>query len=545
MQKIFFLIFILSVVVSFSACGETLPKNSGTQNSDFVTSSSDTETEGTSDSISNTSSETEQTSASTDLSTDQTSDTNTSVENLPSDSETDHTTDSQNTETETEEVSDSKNTDTVTSTSTTNRPSDTESEKVTDSKDTDTTTDTSTNRPSDTKTEKDTDSKETDTATNTSTTTDAPSSSTTTTDTTTDSSESVDADTPTEDPPKKPANTDISPIDPENYFGVQWLSSQTNGSNLVKAYQDLVAGIKEMKEEIPLSAEITENEFSTVWYCFESDYPQYFWLGSQFEYYTRGNKVTKILPDYTLTKNQLPEAQKSFDKAVKKLLAGINRSMTQYEIEKTIHDRLVVLCKYQETKNAHNAYGALVNGTAVCEGITKAFQHLCRSVGIETLFVFGKSYNPTSGNVEGHSWNIVKIDKNYYHIDVTWDNAGEPTEDEMHYAWFNLPTNWINEDHVLAQMGYAYPNCTETKDNFFTKNNGRLSKLSVDEIVKRTIKHGNEYFFRAYLTDQIDPYQWMKDNGGDVAEKLGLNGYQYKIITTGHEVTIVMSDYKG
>lgn len=45
--------------------------------------------------------------------------------------------------------------------------------------------------------------------------------------------------------------------------------------------------------------------------------------------------------------------------------------MTQYEIEKTIHDRLVILCDYKETENAHNAYGALVNGTAVCEELQK------------------------------------------------------------------------------------------------------------------------------------------------------------------------------
>ena len=530
MQKIFFLIFILSVVVSFSACGETLPENSGTQNSDFVTSSSNTETDQTSDSITNTSSQTNQTSnpENTVSSTDD-----------ASDSETDQTTDSQNTDTE--EVSDSQNTDTVINTSTTNRPSDTETEKVTD-----TTTDTSSNRPSDTETEKVTDSKDTDTATNTSTTTDTPSSSTVITDSTTDTSESVDADTKPEDTPAKPVvKTDISPIDPENYFGVQWLSTQANGSNLVKSYQELAAGIKELKEEIPLSAGITEKELHTVWYCFQADYPQYFWLGSQFEYYQKGNEITKIVPSYIVTGSELSAEQKDFDKAAKKLTAGINSSMTQYEIEKTIHDRLVLHCNYKEAKDAHNAYGALVNGTAVCEGITKAFQHLCRSVGIETLFVFGTSYNPTSGNIEGHSWNIVKIEKNYYHIDVTWDNAGEPSEDELHYAWFNLPTQWICEDHVLAQMGYAYPNCTETKENFFTKNNGRLSKLSVEEIVKRTKKHGEEYFFRAYLTDQTDPYQWMNENGATLAGKLGLNGYEYRIITVGHEVTIVMSNYKG
>ncbi len=505
-QKLFFLILILSVVVSFSACGETSQENSEIQTSESV-SNTKTDIAKNQDFITDTSSETDQTSSdSTDVVTDHSS-------------------------------------DTITTNSTTDRPSDTET--VTDSKNTDAVTNTSTNRPSDPEPETVTDSKQTDTVTNTSTTTDSSVSSTVTSDSTTDTSVSVDANTTPELPPTPVVNTSIPPISPENYFGIQWLSSQENGNNLVKSYQELVAGIGGLQEEIPLSTGISEKELHTVWYCFQADYPQYFWLGDKFEYYQKNKKVTRVVPTYTLTKNELPAAQNSFNQAVERLLAGINSSMTQYEIEKTIHDRLVLHCTYQDATNSHNSYGALVNGTAVCEGITKAFQHLCRSVGIEALFVFGKSCNPTSGEIEGHSWNIVKIDKNYYHIDVTWDNAGEPEEDEMHYAWFNLPTQWISEDHVLAQLGYAYPNCTETKENFFTKNDGRLSYLSIEEIVKRTIKHGDDYFFRAYMTDTTIPSQWMEQNGSALAERLGLNGYRYEIITVGHEVTILMSNYKG
>ncbi|MBO5213921.1 MAG: hypothetical protein J6B86_04045 [Clostridia bacterium] len=494
-QKILCPILILSIAACLSACGETeVFGDSETQNSNTIVSS-DSETEQWFDSVTNTSSETDETS-STDGSSD--SDTDISSAELPSDSETEQATDSQNTDTATD-------TDTKTETSTDNRPSNTETV--------------------------------TDTVTDTSTATDLPSS--------TDSSDTVSTDTKPEDTPEESVQTDISPIDPENYFGIRWLAKQSNGSNLVKTYRELVAGAEKLQEEIPLSAGISEQELNTVWYCFQADYPQYFWLGDRFEYYHQNDKVTKVVPAYIVTKEDLPKAQKSFDSAAKRLLAGINASMTQYEIEKVLHDRIVLHCNYREAENAHNAYGALVNGAAVCEGITKAFQHLCRSVGIETLFVFGKSSNPTTGVVEGHAWNIVKIDKSYYHVDVTWDNAGEPTEDEMHYTWFNLPTQWITEDHVLEQLGYTYPNCTETKENFFVKTDGRLSALSIEGVVKRAIKHGDEYFFRAYLTHQADPYQWMQENAGALAKKLGLNGYEYKIITVGHEVTIVMSDYKG
>ena len=176
----------------------------------------------------------------------------------------------------------------------------------------------------------------------------------------------------------------------------------------------------------------------------------------------------------------------------------------RYEIEKTLHDRLILHCQYANASDCHNAYGALVNKTAVCEGIAKAFQHLCRSVGIETLLVSGKSSDPSSGAEVGHAWNIVKIDGNYYHIDVTWDNAGEPTQDEIHYAWFNVPTEWIRQDHTLTQRGYSYPNCTETKANYFTKNNLVLTNLTVADVVRRSVKKQDSFRFQGYLLNDTD-----------------------------------------
>ncbi len=356
-------------------------------------------------------------------------------------------------------------------------------------------------------------------------------------------SDTVNSDTEPEDTPSESVNTDITPISPDNYYGIQWLSSQPNGENLVKTYRELASGIKERKESIPLSAGISEKELSTVWSCCLADYPQYFWVGSRYKYYRVDNKVTKIEPEYTVTEQELSNARAEFDRSVYDLLRGITTSMSQYEIEKTLHDRLILHCKYEESSHAHTAYGALVDGTAVCEGIAKAFQHLCRSVGIETLFVVGRSDNPNSGKSEGHAWNIVKIDGNYYHVDVTWDNVGEPEKDQIHYAWFNLSDSWLTKDHVLSQEGYSYPECTEIKENYYVKTNGIISELTVLTVTEKAVKQDGKFFFRGYLTSQTDPFAWMTENSDALAKEFGLNGYSYEIITVGSEVTIIMKKF--
>ncbi len=376
-----------------------------------------------------------------------------------------------------------------------------------------------------------------------STTSSSVSTSTVTSSTASEPSDTVNPDTEPEDRPSKPVNTNITPVSPENYYGIRWLSAQPNGENLVKTYRELVSGLKEQRETIPLSAGISIKELATVWNCCLADYPQYFWVGLRYQYYHINNKVTKIAPEYTITGKDLSKAQAQFDRSVQELLKNITSSMSQYEIEKTLHDRLILQCKYEESSNAHTSYGALVDGVAVCEGISKAFQHLCRSVGIETLFVVGRSDNPDSGNSEGHAWNIVKIDENYYHVDVTWDNAGEPKKDQIHYAWFNLSDQWLTEDHVLLQEGYSYPTCTETKENYFVKTKGTISELTVKNITEKAQKRGNTFFFQGYLTSKTDPYEWIENNASSLAKEFGLNGYQYEVITVGNEITIIMKKY--
>lgn len=351
---------------------------------------------------------------------------------------------------------------------------------------------------------------------------------------------------PKDETPSGPVYTDISPIEPADYYGRQWLSRQANGTALTAVYDTLVAGCGARKDRIELSTKIKVSEFYTVWNCYRSDYPQHFWMGNQYRYsYDGSDRVVAVEPDYQISAGKLSAAKNAFEAEAKALLRGIHSGMTQYEIEKTIHDRLILKVEYEYDDHPYDAYGALVEEEAVCEGIARAFQHLCRSVGIETLFVHGSSYNPTTGESENHAWNIVKIDGEYYHVDPTWDNTGEPKEGRIHYAWFNLPTSWVEQDHTIKQEGYSYPACTATKANYFTRVKGEIPNLTVENILKNTVKQGSEFFAQAYLLSNEDAVKWMEENAGALAKAYGLNGYSYNVFTTGQEVCITMTKYGG
>ena len=61
----------------------------------------------------------------------------------------------------------------------------------------------------------------------------------------------------------------------------------------------------------------------------------------------------------------------------------------------------------------YTAYGAAVNGRAVCQGFATLYYRLALAAGLDCRIVTG-----TRGDV-AHAWNIIKIDDVWYHVDAS------------------------------------------------------------------------------------------------------------------------------
>lgn len=92
----------------------------------------------------------------------------------------------------------------------------------------------------------------------------------------------------------------------------------------------------------------------------------------------------------------------------------------------------------KEYYDSFNAYGALINGKCVCAGYAAAFRLLAQEAGLESIVV--------TGFLEGslaHAWNKVKIDEEWYIVDVT------NNDDEYFFnALLNLPDKVGNKTLV-------------------------------------------------------------------------------------------------
>ncbi len=324
------------------------------------------------------------------------------------------------------------------------------------------------------------------------------------------------------------------------YYGRSAIAKLDNADNLLYIYDKLVEGIGNSDSEIILydgTHTVTSDEVATAMDAYRRDHVEHFWLGSGYGLgYLEDDSIYLISPVYCMSGDTLTAAKAAFDSAVDEMLEGISSSMSEYEREKLIHDRLAAKITYggADTDNAYSSYGALVEGVAVCEGYAEAFQYLLYKAGIQSFLMYGSSTDPSDGVNYSHEWNVVRIDGNYYQVDLTWDDQG----DNIFYAYFNKTDEVFSEDHIVQSADYDLPVCTGTAADYFEINGGKMATFNADTVAS-IIKAGDGVG-RVYVTGEVTDFtDALKNNISSVFTKLGYsNNYSY--VNLGREIIITI-----
>ncbi len=137
---------------------------------------------------------------------------------------------------------------------------------------------------------------------------------------------------------------------------------------------------------------------------------------------TSGGIVTSIYLDSEHTQDELKQRYNQMRAKITEIENGIDSKMTVEQKVLYVHDYLAYNVAY-DMKNyragtipndSYSAYGALVNGTSVCQGYSEAMQAVMFDIGIPCEVVSSAALN--------HAWNQVYVNGNWYHVDVTWDD---------------------------------------------------------------------------------------------------------------------------
>ena len=267
------------------------------------------------------------------------------------------------------------------------------------------------------------------------------------------------------------------------YYGRAALASLPNSEALIYAYDKMCEGVEKSSAEIGVydgENPITADELKVALDAYRRDRVEHFWLGNSYSIAYNSKTVVSVKPTYIMSGEALSAAKADFLSEADEILLGIKSDMSEFEKELYLHDALAERITYVDSSNAHNAYGAIVEGKAVCEGYAEALQYLLGRCGILSFIATGESNNPATGSPEGHAWNIVRIDGRFYHLDLTWNDQGE----RIYHAYFNLTESAITRDHKIDKTEYPLPVCNSNDAMYFAVRGGILpeGEPSVSEI---------------------------------------------------------------
>ena len=324
-------------------------------------------------------------------------------------------------------------------------------------------------------------------------------------------------------------------------YGKTILQQMNNSQSLIAVYDCLENGCKNATATIDLQNKISGTELECVYRIFHDDYPEYFWVQGGYEYTQENNTVISITPKYTFTGERLKTAKTTFENKVNQLIGDLN-GKSDYEKSLILHDRLSDTTEYTTRCNNHqNAYGALVEGKAVCAGYSKAYQYLLNKVGIPAWCVYGTSINPATHLEESHEWNLVSIDGKWYYSDVTWDDQG----DYRFYTHLNMNASQLSQNHKFSNFEeYKYlPSATSIDANYFVKNSLIYNDLDLDRLAKN-LKDGNNKT-RLYVNGDVSAFQSNLSNDFSSLMKMmeipDNFEYSYTTITLEHEMILSVS----
>ena len=245
-----------------------------------------------------------------------------------------------------------------------------------------------------------------------------------------------------------------------------------------------------------------------------------------FSYWRRGEGTeeytAKVEFKFSLTKEVYDQRYEKLRQSVDTALQSVDSSMTNAEKTLALHDYLAQSITYGgNTDDPHSAYDALVNQQCVCDGYSKALNLLLSQIDVPSFMVTSDAMN--------HAWNMVQLEGNWYHVDVTFDdpirNYDPEPSDYVRY------TNFLLTDEQMTNEAehYGWESPVEAVDKTYInmpRVRGKDQKMS-----QQTYGDGHWYYTEtnAYgYAPTINRTDFYGNNRMDFLKGQRLSGVLYK-----------------
>ncbi len=299
-------------------------------------------------------------------------------------------------------------------------------------------------------------------------------------------------------------------IGKDRFYGFRSLSS----ANFEECKNVLISDMKNYHVSCDVSAfMIKTDQFADIFVELLNENPDLFYVSQSFSYnYDQNEYVKKVFLTYTLDGKEVTDRE-TLDAAVDfyngnldAIISMLPEGLDDYGKTLWLHDYICLNFRYDNTLEGSNAYHMFKYGCGVCQAYTDVFMSLLKKCGIECYFSVSLKMK--------HIWNQVKIAGDWYHIDVTWDDAGDAEGNDVPgralHTYFLLSDAAVSSDHY----DYVGKKCNST---FYDDSliHGITSPLTFNS-------HG--WFYANKSEKQIDGFNQYADESELL---LSINDYWY------------------
>lgn len=180
-------------------------------------------------------------------------------------------------------------------------------------------------------------------------------------------------------------------------------------------------------------------------------------------YMDNTNTVLYIEPYYYYSKSEVKSRRTKLEKAADTIKNGIGSKWNDVQKALYVHDMIIKSAVYDETEDVRTAYEILVKQKGVCVAYSMAYKYILNSIGIDCIVVGSDDMK--------HSWNMIKIDGSWYHVDLTWDDATPDYYGQVSHDYFMLSDKALkNDENSHYNWDSPYKANSEKYDKKFWRN---------------------------------------------------------------------------
>ena len=325
-----------------------------------------------------------------------------------------------------------------------------------------------------------------------------------------------------------------------------------------RVYRELLKGIRAREKDFYLTLS-QDDSIDRCYHAVLKDHPEIFWVHNHEKIYKTtysDSDYCTFTPGDIYTESEISEIQNAMEAGFQEVSSLIPADASDYEKVRIVYTYVIDNTQYQASDDDQSIAGVFWKKEAVCAGYAGAVQYLLERIGVPCIYVDGS----TQGSTEGHAWNIVKLDGEYYYVDATNGdqpdflngNAAQLEEHKTIIYDYLCPFPEEYEKKYIRSEELTVPDCTAKDMNFYVLNQGCFDgydwetiydycKMRLDNgaaVVR--FKFSNQEAFAAACNELLDNGEvqnvaqyYMKQNG------LGQVEYHYGVLDNFYTIYLI------